>query len=345
MISIKSLIDQRRNDPEEQDLLPAPHQWGRLLLEGMARHLVPGRVEDRNTLRRRLTQMAQELQGPCSALDLLSLSSDAVVALETYCQRTTAYLSEGNEQLRSMVAMLTGAVADIAGQTDASVARLQSIEMQVEQATKVEGDHALRVNLEQCLLALRAAIVHQRRSSANVVQLLQNHIDKAQPRIAIEPQQQAGREAFSDHVRELAEDGTGDPTSFVASFKLQRAEHIVSRFGEDAQNEMITRLGKELEKLRQPQDRLVRWKGPAYVMLLNTTEANKDVRLRLARMTTTIGQQYIEVGVKNSALLKLGVEWAVFSRAQYSSLEALLSEVEAFLANNNAPNPLVGAKA
>jgi hypothetical protein len=343
MISIKSLIDQRRNDPEEQDLLGAPHQWGRLLLEGMATHLVPGRVEDRSTLRRRLTQMAQELEGRCSALDLLSLSNDAVVALETYCQRTTAYLSEEKEHLRSMVAMLMGAVVDIAGQIDASVARLQSIENQVERATKVEDSNALRVDLEQCLLALREAVVQQRRNSTNVVEALQNQIDKAQPRIAIEPQQQGGREAYSDHVRELAEERTGEVTSFVASFKLRRAEHIVSRFGEDAQNEMITRLGKELEKLRQPQDRLVRWKGPAYVMLLNTTETNKDVRLRLARMTTTIGQQYIEVGVKNSALLKLGVEWAVFSRAQYSSLEALLSEVEAFLVNTNAPNPLVGA--
>ena len=43
-------------------------------------------------------------------------------------------------------------------------------------------------------------------------------------------------------------------------------------------------------------------------------------------------QQYIEVGRK-SALLSVGVDWIVFPQAGRSSLEAVFTEVDAFLAN------------
>lgn len=45
-----------------------------------------------------------------------------------------------------------------------------------------------------------------------------------------------------------------------------------------------------------------------------------------------INQQYIEVGSKTS-LLSIGVDWVVFSQADHSTLEAVFTEVDAFLAN------------
>src|SRR6266498_613458 len=133
MISIKRFLDQHRNAAErEPDIVDALMQMGRLLLDAMATHMVRGNEVDFRLLGRTLDGLVRRMGASQSAISLLGISSDAVEAVETYCLRTTEYLRAQNEEKQSMVAMLTDTVADLSGQTDASVARLQTIEKQVE---------------------------------------------------------------------------------------------------------------------------------------------------------------------------------------------------------------------
>jgi GGDEF domain-containing protein len=346
MISIKRLLENINEDRGKKGKdLPVPplRQMGSLLLDGMATHVVRGHENDLKVFRRTLTALERQINEPQSAIGLLGISSDAVEALETYSQRTNAYISEGNEQMSSMIAVLTETVVEMSDQTDASVSRLQAIEKQVELASGLDDWRALRANLENCLLALREAAAQQRVHSANIAQRLQQQIGKAQQRTAIDPPRQGLSNTDIDLMPELSEDAKSISTSYVAAFKLQRAEHIASRFGEDVKNQMLSLIGTQLKTTLGPNDRLLRWKGTSFVLFLKTTEAPAELRRQLSNAMAAIRQQYIDVGSK-SALLSVAADWIMFPESQCPSIEAVFAEVDVFL-DKNGPRIPFGTEA
>jgi GGDEF domain-containing protein len=337
MISIKRFLDQRRNpSAAERDMLAALTQMGRMLLDGMARTVVHGRETDWNTLHQTFGEIAQRMEAPQSTLGLLSISSDAVEALETYCQETSEYFREGKEQMRSMVAMLTATVGDLSGQTDASVARLQAIEKAIEQASELSDIQDLRSNLESCLLALRETAAQQRARSAVTEQRLREHIEVAEKRTAEEYKHGSFGPGGIDLAPEPPDGPLEEvPTSYVAAFKLQRAEHIAKRFGEPVRRQMLATIGTELKKVLGPDDKLLRWKGTSIVVFISSTATAGEIKARLYGAVAATGQQYVELGRK-SALLAVGVDWILFPQSDHPSLEAALGEVDAFLAGAKA---------
>ena len=187
MISIKKFLEQRRNIEPDQEVLQASLQMGRLLIEAIVTQVVRGRDTDLKAFVRTLKGLLPKLDDPPSALNLLEISSEATDALETYAQRTTEYIHGQNQQMQSMVAMLTDTLADISGQTDISVARLQAIEQQIEQASELDDMRALSAGLQSCLAALREASAQQRKGSATTLQRLREQIDAAQKARAPNP--------------------------------------------------------------------------------------------------------------------------------------------------------------
>jgi GGDEF domain-containing protein len=334
MISIKRFLEQRGKAPgAERDLVEATMQMGRLLLDAIADHMVRGNEADFRVLSRTLNRLARKMDGPQSAMSLLGISSDAVEAFETHCQRTTQYFREQNEEMQSMVAMLTDTVADLSGQTDASVDRLQKIERQVAQASELDDIRTLRANLEESLRSLREAAAQERSSSAATVKRLQDQIETAQKRVPEDPRHSRPNYTDIDLTPEPCEGpAESTPTAYVAAFRLQRAEHIASRFGDAVKMQMLTTIGTQLKTLLGPTDRLLRWKGTSFVMFIYSTDAIKEIRSRISGIISTVGQQYIEVGRK-SAMLSVGVDWILFPQSDRPSLEAVFTEVDAFLAN------------
>jgi GGDEF domain-containing protein len=345
MISIKRFLDQRINGPgPERDTFEALRQMGRLLVEGIDAHTVRGQETDFRVLRRALRGLGRQIADPKSAMGLLAASSEVVDALETYCCQTTDYLREEKMQMHSMVVLLTDTVADIPIQTDASVARLQAVEKELELATGLNDIRAVRSNLERCLRALREASAQHRSSSeataSQMDRALQDHLHMAQRRQPNDSQPL--NQAAIDLLEEEAAGETNEPalSSYVAAFKLQRTEQISNRFGPSATHQMLARLGTELKAVLGPDDRLLRWKGSSFVMFLSTTEAIGGIRARLSQAVAKIGMQHVEVG-KKSALLAVGVDWTAFPQSEYASLEAALAEVDAFVNSSMQETPSV----
>ena len=79
-------------------------------------------------------------------------------------------------------------MADISGQTDASVARLQAIEKQVERASELDDIRALRASLGESLQALREAAAQQRSHSAATVERLRGQIAMARKSTPDDPE-------------------------------------------------------------------------------------------------------------------------------------------------------------
>jgi GGDEF domain-containing protein len=334
MISIKRFMQQGRNGPvPDHDVVEALTQMVRLLLDAIAAHMVRGNETDFQDLRRTLSGLARKMREPQPAMSLLGISSDALEAFETYCHATTEYLREQNEERHSMVAMLTDTVAELSGHTETAAARLQTIEKQVERATELDDIRALRETLGESLRALREAASQQKSSSVATVERLRVQIAMAHQRTPVEPKPAVCNYDEIDLIPQRPEHPVeSPPTSYVAAFRLQRAEHIASRFGEPVKHQMLAMIATQLKTVLGPADRLLRWKGTSFVMFITSTAPLKEIRSRLLDVVAASGQQYVEVGNK-SALLSVGVDWVVFPQADHPSLEAVFTEVDAFLAN------------
>lgn len=342
MISIKRFLDQRLNGPGlDRDVFEALRQMGRLLVDGIETYTVRGEERDFSVLRRALHGLGRQIEEPKSAMGLLSSSGEVVEALETHCFHTTEYLREEKSQMNSMVGLLTDTLADISSQTDNSVARLQTIEKELELATGLNDIRAVRTNLEGCLRGLREACAQHRidaeATASKMDRALQDRLEAVRKRPASDSQtlNQAEIDLLSEQMDSISEPAAN---SYVASFKLQRTEHIANRFGAAATHQMLATLGTELKDVLGPTDRLLRWKGTSFVMFLNTPETMGAVRARLSQAVAKIGMQYIEVG-KKSALLAVGVDWTIFPQSNHATLEAALAEVDAFLANSSRVTP------
>jgi GGDEF domain-containing protein len=268
-----------------------------------------------------------------SPMSVLGMTSDAVEALETYCERTAKYNRAQREERQSMVAMLTETVAELAGQSESAVGRLQSIEKELGKASELNDIRALKASLGESLQAVRAAAAHHRNTSAATVERLRAQITVARARAADEPRPPVHSLGDLDLVPEpLDVLGESPSAAFVAVVRLRRADHIASRFGESVRLRMLTMIGTQLKTMVGPTDRLLRWKGTSFVIFLNSRETIGQVRACMAQLVAILNQQFIEVGSKTS-LLSIGADWVVFSQADHPTLEAVFTEVDAFLSN------------
>lgn len=339
MISIKRFLDQRGQKSEsERNYVESLVQVVGLLLDGTVTHAVRGRETDLNILRRTLQGLSRQVAEPQSPMAFLAIGSDAVDALEAYNQSTTEYLRQEREQFQSIVSMLTDTVAELSGQTDTQVARLQAIERNLESASGLNDVRAVRANLQNCLVALREAAAHERTASAATMQRIRDHIDRVRGDDGQQPVAEGlGAAVSSERVpsslAELVEPPADNgPGSYVAAFKLQRADSISSRFGEPVKQQMLAAVGSRLKTVLGPEDRLLRWKGSSFVMFITSNAPVREIKAHLAQAVAATGKQYFEMGSK-SAMLAVGVDWFLFPQPEQVSLETVFAEVEAFLAN------------
>jgi hypothetical protein len=79
------------------------------------------------------------------------------------------------------------------------------------------------------------------------------------------------------------------------------------------------------------------------MMFINSTATIGEIRILLSKAVSKVGMQHVEVGTK-SALLSVGVDWIVFPQADHASLEAVLAEVDTFLAGSSPEKSSAAAR-
>ncbi len=320
MISIRRLLERSPSAPDGDELLETAQRLRGILTDAQTWRRPLRRDLGIPDFKLSARNLLQRLEQAVTPQDLAALATDALHAAEDYIARMTELADEHGGQMQSIVAMLTKTVADLTGQSDASIARLQGIERRIEQTTGLDDIRALKDSLAECLAEVKEAVVQQKNEMRSTVERLQEQIKRApQPPVVKDPARAPSGSAASR--------ASGN---YVAAFRLQHADHILKRFGESARDEMLAMIGKVLETAQAPNDRLMRWKGPSYVMFLSSNDNLEGIRRRLTGVIAKISQRYVELG-KNSALLAVGVDWTVFPQSKESSLDVVFEEIDAFI--------------
>lgn len=321
MISIKRLLQAYDTHPLDDRQANASTRLHNLLVEGLAtRHGANWGITAEFTLTAR-DLLGRLESANCSGADLLEVACETLELFESHSKQATAFFHEQSRQMQSMVVMLTETIGDISAQSDTSVATLQAIEHQIQQASSLDDMRSLKSSLQSCLTAVKEATVQQRSAMQATVRRLHEQVRLSRPLST--PAPPPGSAVHSEFV-------DGKEADYTISFKLRRLEHIRSRFGEAAIEQMFALVEAGLKPALRPRDRLMRWKRDSLLMFVSSTEDILGLRQRFSRIVSAIGQKHVEIG-KNSALLGVGVDWIILPQAQYPSLERLFLDVDSFL--------------
>jgi diguanylate cyclase (GGDEF)-like protein len=115
--------------------------------------------------------------------------------------------------------------------------------------------------------------------------------------------------------------------AFVAVISVDRFKTIQSRFGAEAADEVLLFMSLHLAQELSSCDRLFRWTGPSFLMLLERLHPLEDVRREIARLTTVKLGKLLHLKTR-SALVVVSAVWTVLPVFTTESADELVAEIE-----------------
>jgi GGDEF domain-containing protein len=236
-------------------------------------------------------------------------------------------------ELQHMIAMLTRTVATLGAGSDRSVTRLQEIEGQLVKASEIEDVRMLKLRMEQCLESIRDETQKQRAESSRLVEGLQQDILQTQERMRtvtvapIDPV--TGLPLRPDAEAALAEAAAGLKPAYVVMLAVDRIALINGRFGYAAGDQALKLYVEGLRPRLSAGDRIFRWSGPAFVVLVERPERLERVRDQFRSVVPAKTEKNLQVA-NRTALVSLSATWTVFSVV--APVVDLIDQLDKFLA-------------
>jgi diguanylate cyclase (GGDEF)-like protein len=304
----------------------------RLLLQGIALHAVEGDRADHEKFREDMQALLEAVGANPSTAVLLVTTGSALKTLENYNQSTTRYLRMQGAELQNMIGMLTRTVATLGSGSNRSVTRLREIEGQLEKASEIQDVRMLKLRMEQCLESIREEAQKQKVESSRIVEGLQNDILQTQERIhpapVSVPDPVTGLQARPDAETALTAAAAGGKQSFVVLLAVDRFELINGRFGFAAGDEVLKIYLEALRSRLSATDRIFRWSGPAFVVLLERPNRLESVRDQFRSVVPVKMEKTIHAS-NRTAMVSVSATWTVFSVT--APVTGLIEQLDRFL--------------
>jgi GGDEF domain-containing protein len=189
----------------------------------------------------------------------------------------------------------------------------------------------LKANLSECLEAVREAAATQQKQSAETIQHFERQIQTARAKLAAPPRADPLKLAPAEAKR------AEEITEFVVVFLLDRENSIAARFGEEVRHNVLRFVSQHLKEALLPADRIIRWKGAAFLGSLKRTGSIHEIRAELSAVASIQISPTVDVG-ERSIRLPVSLSWAVFTQNSFPSLDALFEKVDEFIAKTQGSN-------
>jgi GGDEF domain-containing protein len=327
VISFKKYLFGGEADTREDVLLRAVS----LLLDGLSLHAMEGDRTDYEAFQTEIGGLKEKFTPEVEPGDMLVVIGSVLKSLEAYNRTTSSYLRFQANELHSMVSMLTETVSMIAAGQDRSVKRLQDIEKQIEKASVSEDLRVLKVRLSDCLTSLRDASEDQQAESTRIVEGLTEGIKRAQvdkkPGV-IATDSVTGLPTRVEAERVLAEAIHEGKRVFAAVFVVERLQSINARFGYSVGDKVLTNFAQWLAN-GSAGDRVFRWSGPAFMILLERDGPLEFVRSEVVKICSRTLEMSIELSSR-SILLPISSAWSLFP--MLASARLVANKLDSFIA-------------
>jgi GGDEF domain-containing protein len=327
MISIRRLLSD-----ESQETLEAYKRMSMTLLEAIGLHAVESSSADSDSLRAAIGDLQKSLAGDGSPSNILVTTGAAVKIMQDYNRRTSHLVSAKSSELQSIVGMLTAAIPRISSAGQTSVARLQELQHQVEQAVMLEDVRALKLRVSECLEAMREETERQANESAKVVTGLKQGLAAVQSKQV--PEASGGIDPLTGlHSRTEGEQAileAGGPGShaYVGLFVLSRLQAVNSRYGPELGDRLLMFLLERLVLGLSAKDQFFRWSTNSFLAVMHRKASAELLRREVGRLLADRLEQTFEIASR-TVTVPISPIWTIVPLFELSHGE-VIRKLDAF---------------
>jgi GGDEF domain-containing protein len=115
---------------------------------------------------------------------------------------------------------------------------------------------------------------------------------------------------------------------------VERISLVNGRFGYAVGDQLLHFFGQHLMQSFAPADKLFRWTGPTFLLLMERRGGSDRVRAEIMRVTAQRLTQTVQVGAR-SVLLPVAANWAMFPVLEVRPVQLLFQQLDSFVHNNS----------
>jgi GGDEF domain-containing protein len=327
VISLKKFLARDESDAES----PSRIVW--LILEAVACHAIEADPEERKAFQDSLRAVIERMEQSTKSADSLVLAGEAIRSIETYNRDVQRSLKSQVREMQSIVSLFSRSMLQVSKSSAASAHKLHQIERQIEKSSQCEDLKAIKVQLERSLVNICEEAAAQERRSAEINDQIQDAINRPESAAALSEavgdfDLVTGLPNFRDGERAIRAAIAAGGSTYAIMLSVDRLEVINGRFGFAVGDRILMLFGQHLAQRFSKSDSLFRWRGPAFLALLDRQGPEISVRAEIARMVAARMDQEIELGGR-SVLLPITSSWMITNVAG-STVEKITQKLDAF---------------
>jgi len=303
---------------------------------GISRHAVESDPEDLAQFRKTVEDAALSLHENCSAEEVLAKVGLVLHVLEDYNTRATQTSLSFRHEFRGILSAMTDTIASVGASSRTSVEQLQAIEKNLTAATDVTELKLLRNKLAGCLALIRNESARVRLESEHLVKSLKAAVMRAStqtlPYLAGMPTDAATGLAGPGAARQLvAKLLAGGKAVTVAMLLLDQLPVLNSRLGRTVGDAALLTTAQYLAAELAEYGALLRWNGPAFVLVAEQSQASFEVvEKRIREIGSTRFDRDIDVDHK-PVHFSITFSWTVHRVDSAESAEGVARKLDAFI--------------
>lgn len=311
-----------------------------LLLEAVEIHTVQADEQEYRQFQSDIHETAARFSDDTPDDEMLILAGALTTRLKEYGEGATRYLKARNTEYKNMVSMLTRTIVTAARGSDSSITQLRQIETQIKGASAMDDVRKIRWTLGQCLESLQAEIRQRELQSTALTAKLQEAVERSQGRVNVPPPDPGFDSLTSLPDRTAAEAAMMEAAAsgrccYAVAVVAARIPIVNARFGVGAGDRMLRHLSDHFREGLMPQDRLFRWRGPSFLILMERAAQIIEIRRSIARIANAPLEEHIEMGSR-SITLPISAAWSVFP--MMSAGKDIVQKIDQFVDSQASAN-------
>lgn len=305
-----------------------------LLLEGTALHAVDYDRAELKTFQTSIRRVRANIEQSNDPSELLVLGTEAMRDMEDYNRRVERTLIARRKEVQSIVAMMTQTLLELAKGSETSAKSLHSIEAQLDTASKIADLRVLKGEMATCLKTIRTEADKQKNRSSEILEKVERTLanrasESGAPRCTTDLDPITGLGSWGKAEESMVEAMEKGTPAYAAVVRLDRLDMISKRFGSAAGNQALLLVSQHVAQQLANNDQLFRWRGPAFVALLDRQTPTPAVRTEMGKMLAERLRYEVANGSR-TMLLPLSVSSIVFEIANFNDIETLGLQLDAF---------------
>lgn len=307
-----------------------------LLLEKLISGAVIADDDEYAAFRADINRMQAFVRQEPSPEKIVFTAGSATLVMEAYNRSINDIVRKERKELKNIVTLMTETVAAIAGENGKSIEKLRDIRGLLESRGAADLD-ALKQQLGECLRVFREETLRQKEEAESEIMALRREIELGARTVA-SPELHALDSATNLPPKEacvhaMHESIPPGKRRYVVVMVVTRLQAINARFGYEVGSRVLRHFGEFMQQQLSPGDRLFRWRGPALVALLESTEPLDQIRNRIRRIMELRVEQTLDIEGR-SVMIPVSAAWSAFQII--TTVAAAEKQIEIFTASQSS---------